>query len=144
MAAGLSDIRRALRKAGMRANDTKRYARLIDGTKPLDEQIISLAEDAPDLFRVDDDDYVYSPPGDEDDTSDEDERPMTPAEAKRARLNGVHRLAPTFSDGTTPAERNAAALGANKPRPERPSVAPATAQKAADRLRAGIGKAADL
>lgn len=141
MATGLSDIRKALRKAGMTARNTKRYARFIDADKPLDEQIISLAEDAPDLFRVDDDGYVYSDPADEDE--DEDERPMTAAEAKRARLNGVHRLTPSRSEGSTPAERNAAALGAHRTRPERPTHAPATAQAAAARLRAGIGNGAD-
>ncbi|MDW8804265.1 hypothetical protein P1P68_05535 [Streptomyces scabiei] len=144
--AGLGDIRRALRKAGMSANHTKRYARFIDGTKPLDEQIISLAEDAPDLFRLDDEDYVYDPPGDdtdEDDEQDEDERPMTAAEAKLARLNGAHRLAPTIPGRPTAAERNAEALGALRERHARPSHAPATATAAADRLRLGIGRSAD-
>lgn len=134
MAAGLGDIRRALRKAGMSANHTKRYARFIDGDEPLEPQIISLAEDAPDLFRLDDD---------EDDTDAEDERPMTPDEAKRFRLNGGHRLTPARPDRPTAAQRNAEALGALRERHARPSHAPATAQAAADRLRQGLGNAVD-
>ncbi|MEU3157751.1 hypothetical protein ABZ753_09345 [Streptomyces griseoincarnatus] len=135
--AGLGDIRRALRKAGMSANHTKRYARFIDGDEPLEPQITSLAEDAPDLFGLDDDD------AEPDDTPDEDERPMTPAEAKRARLNGGHRLTPQRPDRPTAAQRNAEALGALRERHARPSHAPATATAAADRLRLGIGRSAD-
>lgn len=138
MASGLGDIRRALRKAGMSANHTKRYARFIDGDEPLEPQIVSLAEDAPDLFGLDDTDDA-----DDDSTDDEDERSMTPAEAKRARLGGAHRLAPKIPGRPTAAERNAEALGALRERHARPSHAPATAQAAADRLRVGLGNAVD-
>ncbi|MDX2833499.1 hypothetical protein [Streptomyces scabiei] len=136
--AGLGDIRRALRKAGMSANHTKRYARFIDGDEPLEPQIVSLAEDAPDLFGLDDTDDTEP-----DETPDEDERPMTPAEAKRARLNGGHRLTPPRPDRPTAAQRNAEALGALRERHARPSHAPATAQATADRLRSGLGAAGD-
>ncbi|MFD8174998.1 hypothetical protein [Streptomyces sp. NPDC059709] len=124
----------ALTKAGMAHSTAERYVRMLDLDKPLAEQIAELAEDMADLFGSATDD---------DETGDTDE-PMTAAQAVRARLSGRHRLAPERPEGQTPAERNASALGAGRARPERPSTAPATAQKAAERLRAGIGKAADL
>ena len=123
----------ALIKAGMPAALTKSAWRLLDLDADLSPQIVALAEEDPELFE----------PLDTEDDSEEDDTPMTPDEAKRARAQGRHRLAPSRAEGSTPAERNAQALGAGRARPERPSTAPATAQKAAARLRAGIGRAAD-
>jgi len=121
----------ALLKAGMDPATANSVWRLLDLDSPLEAQIVALAEEDPELFEA----------ADQDET--EDDEPMTAAEAKRSRLQGRHRLAPSRAEGTTPAERNAQALGAGRARPARTSTAPATAQKAAARLRAGIGRAAD-
>jgi hypothetical protein len=129
--------RSALVKAGMSAGAAAQYVRMLDLDEPLAPQITALAEDMPDLFGLDDE----GNPLPEEDA--DDETPMTPTEAKVARLSGRHRLTPSRATGTTPAERNAAALGALRERSARPSTAPATAQKAAERLRAGIGHSAD-
>ncbi|MDX3666968.1 hypothetical protein [Streptomyces europaeiscabiei] len=129
----LGKARAALVRAGMSPGAAAQYVRMLDINEPLEPQIIALAEDMPDLFGLDDDEA-------EDDDTDE---PMTAAEAKLARIRGQHRLAPSRATGTTPAERNAAALGALRERSARPSTAPATAQAAAQRLRAGIGRSAD-
>ncbi|MFF1299976.1 MULTISPECIES: hypothetical protein [unclassified Streptomyces] len=125
----------ALVAAGMAPSTAARYVRMLDLDSPLAPQITELAEDLSDLF---------GDATDTEDDSDQDETPMTAAEAKRSRIQGRHRLAPSRAEGTTPAERNAAALGASRTRTPRPSVAPATAQAAAARLRAGIGNGADL
>ncbi|MGQ4423747.1 hypothetical protein ACN6LL_005926 [Streptomyces violaceoruber] len=128
----ITKAQNALLKAGMPAALTKNAWRLLDDLDgDLDKQIAELAEEDPELFEPADDDEP-----------DEDE-PMTIAEAKRARLSGRHRLAATRPDEGTTAERNAAALGANRPRKERVSTAPATAQAVAARLRAGLGNAVD-
>ncbi|MFE3516664.1 hypothetical protein [Streptomyces sp. NPDC059166] len=122
----------ALVAAGMAPSTAARYVRMLDLDKPLAEQIAELAEDMADLFGA----------TDEDDTEDTDDEPMTAAEALRSRLSGGHRLRPARPEGS-PAQQNAAALGATRARPPRPTTAPATAQAAAARLRAGIGRAAD-
>ncbi|MGW5568484.1 hypothetical protein ACWEWD_34400 [Streptomyces tendae] len=126
----------ALVKAGMAQSTAERYVRMLDIDKPLAPQIAELAEDMADLFGLDDE---GNPAPDEDDDTDE---PMSPREALRSRLSGGHRLRPARPEGT-PAQQAAAALGAGRARPERPTTAPATAQKAAERLRVGVGRAAD-
>ncbi|MEW2311778.1 hypothetical protein AB0918_24580 [Streptomyces sp. NPDC006864] len=135
----MSNARRALIQAGMSRTMARGALRLLDLNEPLKPQIEALAEEDPELFGLDAD----GNPLDAADDPDDDERPMTPAEAKRSRLQGRHRLAPSRPDDGTPAARNAAALGANRERSERKSTAPATAQAAAARLRAGVGRAAD-
>lgn len=127
----------ALKKAGMSNAHAETYLKMLDLGEPLKPQIEELAEEMPDLFGLDDDGEP------EEDDADEDDTPMTAREAQIARLRGRHPLTPPRPTGTTAAERNAAALGALRERSARPSTAPATAQKAAERLRAGIGSSAD-
>ncbi|WP_327747981.1 hypothetical protein [Streptomyces europaeiscabiei] len=124
---------KALKAAGMSSELAFRYVAMLDLDSPLKPQIVELAEEMPDMFGLDDTDT----------DEDEDDTPMSAREAKVARLKGVHRLAPSNATGTTAAERNAAALGALRERSPRPTSAPATAQKAADRLRSGVGRSAD-
>ncbi|KOV66574.1 hypothetical protein ADL00_17305 [Streptomyces sp. AS58] len=119
---------KALTTAGMSPALAAQAARLLDLDAELAPQVAALAEEDPELFE----------PA-EDDSEDE---PMTAQEAKRARARGLHPLLPERGEGT-PAQRNAAALGAGRPRPARPSTAPATARKAAEILTRGIGSAAD-
>lgn len=127
----------ALRKAGMDPSTAASLWKLLDLSAPLADQITALAEEDPELFGLDADGNPL------DDTSEEDTRPMTAREAQRARLSGRHRLTPSRATGTTPSERNAAALGALRERSAHTTTASATAQAAAARLRAGVGNGAD-
>lgn len=133
----LGKARKALNAAGMDTATAAKYVRMLDLDEPLAPQITALAEEMPDLFGLDDE----GNPLPEEDA--DDDRPMTAQEAKVARARGRHRLALSRATGTTPAERNAAALGALRERSARTSTAPATAQAVAARLRSGLGMAAD-
>jgi len=132
--AKITKAQNALIKAGMDPALTKSAWRLLDLDGDLSAQIEALAEEDPELFE---------PAEDDSDDQDTDDTPMTAAEAKRARLSGGHRLRPARPEGT-PAQQNAQALGAGRTRTPRPTTAPATAQAAAARLRAGVGRSADL
>ncbi|MXM65534.1 hypothetical protein GR925_19265 [Streptomyces sp. HUCO-GS316] len=74
----------ALRKAGMDPSTAASLWKLLDLSAPLADQITALAEEDPELFGLDADGNPL------DDSSDEDTRPMTRAEATAARLRGEH------------------------------------------------------
>jgi hypothetical protein len=110
----------ALRKAGMPSATAASLWRLLDLSQPLADQITALAEEDPELFGLDADGNPL------DDTSEEDDTPMTAREAQRARLKGnsEHIQKRTFRRTAT----------------ERPSQASKSAQEAAAHLRANTGR----
>jgi len=129
----------ALIKAGMSPATARNAVKLLDFSQAIGPQIADLVEEDPELFGLDADGNELP---DETDDAEEDDTPMTAAEAKRARAMGLHPLTPARGEGT-PAQRNAQALGAGRPRQARTSTAPATARKAAEILTRGIGRSAD-
>ncbi|MFI0143835.1 hypothetical protein [Streptomyces globisporus] len=114
----MSNARRALIEAGMSRTMARGALRLLDLSEPLKPQIVALAEEDPELFGLDADGNPLDD-ADNSDSEDEDERPMTLAEAKVARLRGTNNP-----------------LVFKRPHTERKSTASKTAQEAAAHLRA--------
>lgn len=114
----MSNARRALIDAGMSRTMARACLRLLDLNEPLGPQIADLVEEDPELFGLDAEGNPLDD-ADNSDAEDDDERPMTAAEAKVARLRGTNNP-----------------LVHKRPRTERPSTASKSAQEAAAHLRA--------
>ncbi|WP_329332569.1 hypothetical protein OG866_07020 [Streptomyces sp. NBC_00663] len=126
----------ALVKAGMDQATAQSAWRLLDLSEPLAPQIAELAEEDPELFEPAEDD------------SDEDDTPMTPREAQRARMTGGHRTAATNvvprKEGERAGDYVARVLVSTKtPGSRTPSTASAAAHKTAASVKRYLGNGAD-